>query len=75
MLVDLCQQVRAEHRHGHCTRGYGVRVQRLSAEAPEPGSIPQRSNGARRGQDRDLRGRGPSPPPHLSGLRSGGLSR
>lgn len=67
-------QVTEERRDGHRPRGYRVRVQRFSAEGSEPGSIPQRPNRARRGQDGDLCGCGPAAPPHLSGLRSRSFS-
>lgn len=64
----------AEWWDGHRPCGHRVRVQRLPAEGPEPRALPQRPHRAGPGQDGDLRGGGPAPPPHLAGLRSRGVS-
>lgn len=73
---NLCSVSGTEERcNGHCTCGHRVCVQRFSVEGAKPGSIPQRADWTGFGQAGDVRGGGPAPAAHLTGLCSGGFRR
>lgn len=62
-------------RHGDCSRSNRVRLLWLFVEGPHGGQVQRAASGAGCGQDSDGPGGGAAFVSHLSGFRSGGVSR